>query len=248
MRFDVISIFPELIEGYFQAGILARGRERGLLALQVWNPRDFSLLPHRRVDDRPFGGGPGMLMQAPPLVAAIAAAREQNPGAPVAYLSPQGRPLRQADCERFSKRSGMILLAGRYEGVDERIMAAVDEEWSLGDYVLAGGELAALVLMEATARLLPGVLGHAASAQEDSFAAENLLDCPHYTRPESWQGAVVPAVLLSGDHARIARWRRGQALLRTRARRPDLWAQRVLTAEDVRCLQEAESEDEFGRV
>ncbi|WP_308390070.1 tRNA (guanosine(37)-N1)-methyltransferase TrmD [Acidithiobacillus sp. AMEEHan] len=248
MRFDVISIFPELIEGYFQAGVLARGRQRGLLALQVWNPRDFSDLPHQRVDDRPFGGGPGMLMMAPPLLAAIAAARRENPEAPVAYLSPQGQPLRQADCQRFSRRAGMVLLAGRYEGIDERVMAQVDEEWSLGDYVLAGGELPALVLMEATARLLPGFLGHEASAQEDSFAAADLLDCPHYTRPEQWDGVGVPEVLLSGDHARVARWRRGQSLLRTKTRRPDLWAQRQLSVADIRCLQEAESADESGRM
>ena len=248
MRFDVISIFPELIESYFQAGVLARGRQRGLLDLRVWNPRDFSTLPHQRVDDRPFGGGPGMLMMAPPLLAAIAAARKENVAAPVAYLSPQGRPLRQEDCQRFSARRGMILLAGRYEGIDERVMAQVDEEWSLGDYVLAGGELPALVLIEATARLLPGFLGHEASAQEDSFAAAELLDCPHYTRPESWAGLAVPSVLLSGDHARIARWRHGQSLLRTRARRPDLWGQRQLSAEDIRCLQEAEGLDESGRV
>lgn len=248
MRFDVISIFPELIEGYLQAGVLARGRQRGLLDLRVWNPRDFSTLPHQRVDDRPFGGGPGMLMMAPPLLAAIAAARKENVAAPVAYLSPQGRPLRQEDCQRFSARRGMILLAGRYEGIDERVMAQVDEEWSLGDYVLAGGELPALVLIEATARLLPGFLGHEASAQEDSFAAAELLDCPHYTRPESWAGLAVPSVLLSGDHARIARWRHGQSLLRTRARRPDLWGQRQLSAEDIRCLQEAEGLDESGRV
>ncbi|WP_248886414.1 tRNA (guanosine(37)-N1)-methyltransferase TrmD [Acidithiobacillus acidisediminis] len=248
MRFDVISIFPELIESYFQAGVLARGRQRGLLDLRVWNPRDFSTLPHQRVDDRPFGGGPGMLMMAPPLLAAIAAARKENVAAPVAYLSPQGRPLRQEDCQRFSARRGMILLAGRYEGIDERVMAQVDEEWSLGDYVLAGGELPALVLIEATARLLPGFLGHEASAQEDSFAAAELLDCPHYTRPESWAGVAVPSVLLSGDHARIARWRHGQSLLRTRARRPDLWGQRQLSAEDIRCLQEAEGLDESGRV
>ncbi len=248
MRFDVISIFPELIESYFQAGVLARGRQRGLLDLRVWNPRDFSTLPHQRVDDRPFGGGPGMLMMAPPLLAAIAAARKENVAAPVAYLSPQGRPLRQEDCQRFSARRGMILLAGRYEGIDERVMAQVDEEWSLGDYVLAGGELPALVLIEATARLLPGFLGHEASAQEDSFAAAELLDCPHYTRPESWAGVAVPSVLLSGDHARIARWRHGQSLLRTRARRTDLWGQRQLSAEDIRCLQEAEGLDESGRV
>ncbi len=248
MRFDVISIFPELIESYFQAGVLARGRQRGLLDLRVWNPRDFSTLPHQRVDDRPFGGGPGMLMMAPPLLAAIAAARKENVAAPVAYLSPQGSPLRQEDCQRFSARRGMILLAGRYEGIDERVMAQVDEEWSLGDYVLAGGELPALVLIEATARLLPGFLGHEASAQEDSFAAAELLDCPHYTRPESWAGVAVPSVLLSGDHARIARWRHGQSLLRTRARRPDLWGQRQLSAEDIRCLQEAEGLDESGRV
>ncbi|MCE5388302.1 MAG: tRNA (guanosine(37)-N1)-methyltransferase TrmD [Acidithiobacillus sp.] len=241
MRFDVITIFPELITGYLEVGILGRARRRGLFQVQSWNPRDFSELPHGRVDDRPFGGGPGMVLMAPPLLGAIAAARSANPDARVAYLSPQGRQFRQEDAKEFASRSGMILLAGRYEGIDERVMAAVDEEWSIGDYVLAGGELPALILMEATARLLPGVLGDEDSAAQDSFTELGLLDCPHYTRPEQLgSGWEVPAVLLSGDHRRIARWRRGQALLRTRERRPDLWAQRILSQEDLLCLQEAE--------
>ncbi|MHB8236715.1 MAG: tRNA (guanosine(37)-N1)-methyltransferase TrmD [Acidithiobacillus ferrivorans] len=238
MRFDVITIFPGLIHGYLQEGIVGRALTRGLIEVHTWNLRDFSDNAYRRVDDRPFGGGPGMLIMAPPLLAAIAAARQANPGAPVIYLSPQGQRLQQQAVQDFAAVPGLILLAGRYEGIDERVLAAVDAEWSIGDYVLAGGELPALVLMEAVARQLPGLLGHADSAAEDSFAASGLLDCPHYTRPEVVAGESVPEVLLSGDHGRIRRWRLQQSLGRTAERRPDLLAQRGLQAGEKELLEE----------
>ena len=238
MRFDVLTIFPGLIHGYLQEGIVGRALSRGLIEVHTWNPRDFSDSAYRRVDDRPFGGGPGMLMMAPPLLAAIAAARQANSGAPVIYLSPQGQRLQQRAVQDFAAASGLILLAGRYEGIDERVLAAVDAEWSIGDYVLAGGELPALVLMEAVARQLPGLLGHADSAAEDSFAASGLLDCPHYTRPEVVAGEGVPEVLLSGDHGRIRRWRLQQSLGRTAERRPDLLERRGLRADEKILLEE----------
>lgn len=238
MRFDVITIFPEMITAYFQAGVIGRAWARGCFAIHTWNPRDFAPDRHRTVDDRPFGGGPGMVMMAPPLLAAIAAARAANPGAPVCYLSPQGRPLQQPAVGRMARRPGLILLAGRYEGVDERVMAAVDEEWSIGDYVLAGGELPALVVMEAVARLLPGVLGHVDSAVEESFGESGLLDCAHYTRPEWMNGSPVPEVLLSGDHGRIRRWRLQQSLGRTWERRPEILAQRGLRSGEAELLEE----------
>jgi tRNA (guanine37-N1)-methyltransferase len=243
MRFDVITIFPGLIHGYLQEGIVGRALTRGLIEVHTWNLRDFSDNAYRRVDDRPFGGGPGMLIMAPPLLAAIAAARQANPGAPVIYLSPQGQRLQQQAVQDFAAVPGLILLAGRYEGIDERVLAAVDVEWSIGDYVLAGGELPALVLMEAVARQLPGLLGHADSAAEDSFAASGLLDCPHYTRPEVVAGESVPEVLLSGDHGRIRRWRLQQSLGRTAERRPDLLEQRGLQAGEKELLEEYRRQD-----
>lgn len=243
MRFDVITIFPELIHGYLREGVLGRAQARGLIQIHAWNPRDFSDNVYRRVDDRPFGGGPGMLMMAPPLLAAIAAAREANPGAPVIYLSPQGQRLQQGAVQGFAGADGLILLAGRYEGIDERVLAAVDAEWSIGDYVLAGGELPALVLIEAVARQLPGLLGHADSAAEDSFADNGLLDCPHFTRPEVVGDVRVPEVLLSGDHARIRSWRLQQSLGRTAERRPDLLAQRVLSAREQKLLDDYRRQD-----
>ncbi|MBU2739633.1 tRNA (guanosine(37)-N1)-methyltransferase TrmD [Acidithiobacillus concretivorus] len=243
MRFDVITIFPELIHGYLREGVLGRAQARGLIQIQAWNPRDFSDNAYRRVDDRPFGGGPGMLMMAPPLLAAIAAAREANPGVPVIYLSPQGQRLQQEAVQGFAGADGLILLAGRYEGIDERVLAAVDAEWSIGDYVLAGGELPALVLIEAVARQLPGLLGHADSAAEDSFADNGLLDCPHFTRPEVVGGVKVPEVLLSGNHARIRSWRLQQSLGRTAERRPDLLAQRVLSAREQKLLDDYRRQD-----
>ena len=243
MRFDVITIFPELIHGYLREGVLGRAQARGLIQIHAWNPRDFSDNAYRRVDDRPFGGGPGMLMMAPPLLAAIAAVREANPGAPVIYLSPQGQRLQQGAVQGFAGADVLILLAGRYEGIDERVLAAVDAEWSIGDYVLAGGELPALVLIEAVARQLPGLLGHADSAAEDSFADNGLLDCPHFTRPEVVGDVRVPEVLLSGDHARIRSWRLQQSLGRTAERRPDLLAQRVLSAREQKLLDDYRRQD-----
>ncbi len=223
MQVDVISIFPPMFEAISAYGVTGRAIEKGLLQLRVRNPRDFATDARRTVDDRPYGGGPGMVMMAEPLAAAIHAARAgQAPDARVIYLSPQGRRLDQAAVTALSARSGLILLAGRYEGVDERLLAAeVDEEWSIGDYVLSGGELPAMVMIDAVARLLPGVLGHADSAQQDSFV-EGLLDCGHYTRPEVYAGGTVPAVLLSGNHEQIRRWRLQQALGQTWLKRPDL--------------------------
>lgn len=228
MNIAVVTLFPAMLAAVTDYGVSGRAVQRGLLRVRVFNPRDFADNRYRSVDDRPYGGGPGMVMQAPPLCEAVAAARqwlaEVDPETPahVVYMSPQGQRLDQAGVARLSQRRNLVLVAGRYEGVDERfIELAVDEECSIGDYVVSGGELPAMVLMDALARLEPEALGHADSAAEDSFAA-GLLDCPHYTRPEEYAGLRVPAVLLSGDHAQIATWRRAQALERTRLRRPDL--------------------------
>jgi len=223
VRIDVVTIFPPLVEAVAAHGVTGRAVERELLALHCWSPRDYSDDRFRRIDDRPYGGGPGMVMEYLPLMRAVAAAQAADPRpVRVAYLSPQGRPLDQAGVEELAARERLLLVAGRYEGVDERfIAAAVDEEWSIGDYVLSGGELGAMVIIDAVARQLPGVLGHEASAAQDSFV-NGLLDCPHYTRPELVDGRAVPAVLLSGDHAAIERWRRKQALGRTWQRRPEL--------------------------
>jgi tRNA (guanine37-N1)-methyltransferase len=222
MRIDVVTLFPELVQALTEHGIPRRAAERGLLQLETWNPRDFTHDRHRTVDDRPYGGGPGMVMLVEPLQAAIQAARQADVAAPVIYLSPQGRRLDQAGVRELARRPRLILVAGRYEGIDERLIEAeVDEEWSIGDYVLSGGELAAMVLADAVTRLLPGALGDADSAGQDSFM-EGLLDYPHYTRPEEVAGRRVPEVLLGGNHAEIERWRRQQALGRTRERRPDL--------------------------
>lgn len=244
MRFDVLTIFPDMVQSALREGVVGRAVQQGRIELHCWNPRDFTQDRHRTVDDRPFGGGPGMVMKAEPLMAAVAAARQASPGARVIYLSPQGRVLDQAAVADMAQAPGLILIAGRYEGVDERfINACVDEEWSIGDYVLSGGELPALVLIDAVSRLLPGTLGHDESAAQDSFSA-GLLDYPHYTRPEELQGQRVPAVLLSGDHARIARWRRKVALGRTAERRPDLLARHDLTPEEAALLAEYRQEQE----
>lgn len=238
MKIDVVSLFPPMFEALTGFGITGRAVEKGLLELRVWNPRDFTTDPYRRVDDRPYGGGPGMVMLPGPLKQALHAARAGNPAAKVIYLSPQGRRLDQAGVLELAGRAGMILLAGRYEGVDERLIEReVDEEWSIGDYVLSGGELAAMVIIDALARQIPGALGHEDSASQDSFAA-GLLDCPHYTRPEEIDGLWVPAVLLSGNHEAIRRWRLGQALGRTWERRPDLLAQRALSDEERKLLDD----------
>ncbi|SEQ36939.1 tRNA (guanine37-N1)-methyltransferase [Ectothiorhodospira magna] len=243
MRFDVVSLFPGWVASVADWGITGRARDRGLLSLHGWDPRDYTHDRHRTVDDRPYGGGPGMVMKVDPLRQAIQAARHADPRpARVIYLSPQGRPLDQAGVQRLATLPRVILLAGRYEGIDERlIQLEVDEEWSIGDYVLSGGELAAMVLIDACARLLPGVLGDALSAAQDSFS-QGLLDCPHYTRPEVVDGLAVPEVLLSGDHGRITGWRRKQALGRTWERRPDLLAQQELSEADCRLLEEYQRE------
>ncbi len=241
MRIDVVSLFPELVSAVAACGVTGRTVERGLLELGVWNPRDYTADRHRTVDDRPYGGGPGMLMKVEPVRRALQAARAVG-GGKVIYLSPQGRQLDQAAVRRFAEGGNLVLLAGRYEGIDERLVTLeVDEEWSIGDYVLSGGELAAMVIIDAVARLLPGALGDADSAEQDSFT-EGLLDCPHYTRPEQVDGLQVPAVLREGNHAEIARWRRKQALGRTLERRPDLLQGLDLSDEDRRFLDEYQAE------
>ena len=237
LRFDVITLFPDLVGAVVDSGITGRAAERGLIALHCWNPRDYAQDVHRTVDDRPYGGGPGMVMKADCLLKAIHAAKQVNHGQ-VIYLSPQGQNLTQAKVQQLSTESGLILLCGRYEGIDERIIQlAVDSECSIGDYVLSGGELAAMVLIDAIARQQPGALGDDASAIQDSFY-EGLLDCPHYTRPEIVDGLAIPAVLKSGNHADIARWRKKQALGRTWQRRPDLLASLTLSKQDSLLLDE----------
>lgn len=239
MQVQVVSLFPEMVAAIGDYGVVGRAVERGLLSLGFCNPRDFTDDAHRTVDDRPYGGGPGMVMKFEPLAGAIAAAREALPrGGPVICLTPQGRLFDQAMAGRLAALPGMVLVAGRYEGIDERLIdAAVDEEVSLGDFVLSGGEIPAMAVIDAVARLLPGVLGDAASAEQDSFM-QGLLDCPHFTRPEEIDGRRVPDVLLSGDHARIANWRRQQALGRSFLRRPDLVGKLQLTPEQQALLDE----------
>jgi tRNA (guanine37-N1)-methyltransferase len=239
MRIDVITLFPELIESCAGVGVVGRARERGLLALASWNPRDFAHDNYRRVDERPFGGGPGMVMLIQPLRDALQAARAAAAGsAKTIYLSPQGTRLTQGKVVELAKAERLILLCGRYEGVDERLLAhEVDEEISLGDYVLSGGELGAAVLIDAIGRLQDGALNDAASAEQDSFS-DGLLDCPHYTRPVSDALGEVPAVLQGGNHRLIRRWRRQQSLGRTWLRRPDLLARATLSKEDRQLLDE----------
>ena len=243
MRIDVISLFPPMFEAVSGHGITGRAVKKGLLSLRVWNPRDYTEDRHRSVDDRPYGGGPGMVMMIEPLARAIHAARDaQVKTAKVIHLSPQGQRLDHAAVLELSKREGMILLAGRYEGVDERLLQMeVDEEWSIGDYVLSGGELAAMVLIDAITRQLPGALGDEDSAQQDSFV-DGLLDCEHYTRPEEYAGRKVPEALLSGDHERIRRWRLKRSLGRTWLRRPDLLEKLTLNREQKLLLEEFQQE------
>ena len=227
MRIDVLTLFPDFIAQAAAVGVVGRAQERGLLSLHGWNPRDYATGGYRRVDDRPFGGGPGMVMLLEPLRACLEAVRAADPvPAPVIYMSPQGAPLTQKKVRELATLPRMILLCGRYEGVDERFLQAeVDEELSIGDYVLSGGELAAAVVIDAVGRLQEGALNDAESAIQDSFEGDGLLDCPHYTRPEVWMGQEVPAELLSGHHAHIERWRRDQRLRITTAQRPELIAQ-----------------------
>jgi len=243
--FGVVTLFPEMFEAITQHGVTGRGVRDGLIAIQCWNPRDFTLDKHRTVDDRPYGGGPGMLMKVQPLRDAIQAAKAQaGEGAKVIYLSPQGRRLDHTAVQELVSCEKLILVAGRYEGIDERLIGTeIDEEWSLGDFVLSDGELPAMTMIDAVSRLVPGVLGHSASAEEDSFA-EGLLDCPHYTRPEVIDEHVVPDVLLSGDHEKIRRWRLKQQLGRTWQRRPDLLDKMQLTAEQQALLTDYVRETE----
>ncbi len=239
MRIEVVTLFPEMFQAITDYGISSRALKNDLLQLGFQNPREYAVDRHRSVDDRPYGGGPGMVMMVPPLRAAIRAAREKaGSSSRVIYLSPQGRKLDQAGLLELSGRPGLVMLCGRYEGVDERLIGSdVDEEWSIGDYVLSGGELAAMVLIDGLIRLLPGALGHEDSAELDSFS-EGLLDYPHYTRPPDIAGDTVPAVLMSGDHAAIERWRRKQALGRTWLRRPELLDDRQLDQEQQSLLAE----------
>ncbi len=237
MHMQIVSLFPEMVSAVAGYGVVGRAVERDLLRLGYRNPREFTDDPHRTVDDRPYGGGPGMVMKYEPLAAAIAAARSAlPPGSPVICLTPQGRVFDQATAERYAALPGLVLVSGRYEGFDERIVETeVDEELSLGDFVLSGGEIAAMAVIDAVARLLPGVLGDEDSAANDSFT-DGLLEYPQYTRPETVAGRRVPEVLLSGDHARIARWRYQQALGRSFLKRPDLVRKLELNEEQQRLL------------
>lgn len=243
MWIGVITLFPEMFKAITEFGVTSRAIKHELLQLHCWNPRDFTHDKHKTVDDRPYGGGPGMLMMVQPLRDAIQAAKaEAGDGAKVIYLSPQGRKLNQAGVEQLAKNQKMILVCGRYEGIDERVIETeIDEEWSIGDYVLTGGELPAMTLIDAVSRFVPGVLGKQASAKEDSFV-DGLLDCPHYTRPEVLDGLVVPPVLISGNHEEIRKWRLKQSLQRTWLRRPELLEGLALTDEQRLLLKQAQQE------
>ena len=251
MQLDAITLFPEMFEALTRFGVTRRALEQSIWQFAAWSPRDFATDNYHTVDDRPYGGGPGMVMMVEPLEKAIAAAKSRQAAqgvgrSHVVYLSPQGNRLTHAKAVELSQRPGLILLCGRYEGIDERLIdSEVDEEISVGDYVLSGGELPAMVLMDAVLRLLPGVLNDAQSAYEDSFV-DGLLDCPHYTRPEEYRGVRVPDVLMSGNHAMIAKWRLKQALGRTFERRPELLASRTLTKQESRLLAEYQQEQDSG--
>jgi tRNA (guanine37-N1)-methyltransferase len=236
--FGVVSLFPEMFQTFTQQGVTGRAVKRGTLSVECFNPRDFTHDKHRTVDDRPYGGGPGMLMMVQPLTDAIHAAKlAAGRKTKVIYLSPQGKKLDQAGVKQLSENESLVLIAGRYEGIDERVIdSLVDEEWSVGDYVLSGGELPAMILMDAVSRFIPGVLGHEQSAEQDSFS-QGLLDCPHFTRPETLNGRNVPSVLLSGDHEKIRQWRLQQSLGRTWQRRPELLNDLALTEEQQALLK-----------
>ncbi len=247
IQFDVVTLFPPMFDAISQHGITARALENKLYSLSLWNPRDYTSDNHRTVDDRPYGGGPGMVMLAEPLEQAIQAAKARQIVAGVAkpkviHMSPSGKPLTHEIVMELATEQGLVVLASRYEGVDQRLLdRLVDEEYSIGDYVLSGGELPAMVLMDAIVRQLPGALGDADSAIEDSFV-DGLLDCPHYTRPEEYMGTKVPDVLTSGNHAKIKQWRLKMSLKRTRDQRPDLLAVRSLSKEESRLLAELDVE------
>lgn len=245
MRIQVVTLFPEEFAPLVGLGVTGRGIRGGKVTLELLNPREFAGDRHRTVDDRPYGGGPGMVMAVEPLRSAIRAARAKAGGARASLMSPQGRPLTQSAVRELAGREELILVCGRYEGIDERLIELeIDEEWSIGDYVLSGGELAAAVLIDAVTRLLPGVLGDEQSAQQDSFM-DGLLDCQHYTRPEEIEGLSVPPVLLSGDHGAIERWRKKQSLGRTWLKRPDLLERLALDEESAELL--AEFIDEYRK-
>lgn len=248
MWIGIISLFPEMFRAITDYGVTGRAVKNGLLSINHWSPRDFAYDRHRTVDERPYGGGPGMLMMAQPLQEAIRAAKAAvGGGVKVIYLSPQGRKLDQIGVCELATHQKMILVCGRYEGVDERIIKTeIDEEWSIGDYVLSGGELPAMTLIDLVSRFIPGVLGRQASAEEDSFA-DGLLDCPHYTRPEMLEGVKVPSVLLSGNHADIRRWRLKQSLGRTWLRRPELLENLALTDEQQLLLREFQKEHQLSQ-
>lgn len=237
-RFSIVTLFPEMFDSFFSQGVIGRAVKQGLIEVSMYNPRDYTFDKHRTVDDRPYGGGPGMLMMMQPLTDAIVSAKKAaSKQAKVVYLSPQGRKLDFDGVQALGQYTDLILIAGRYEGIDERIIESlVDEEWSIGDYVLSGGELPTMVLMDAVSRLIPDVLGHNQSAVEDSFTS-GLLDCPHYTRPETYQDKSVPKVLLSGDHEKIRQWRLEESLKRTLQRRPDLLNNLALTEEQQAILK-----------
>ncbi|QLB13733.1 tRNA (guanine37-N(1)-) methyltransferase [Bisgaardia hudsonensis] len=244
MWIGIISLFPEMFKAITEFGVTGRAVKQSLLQVQCWNPRDFTIDKHKTVDDRPYGGGPGMLMMVQPLREAIRAAKtEVGEGAKVIYLSPQGRKLDQSGVEELAKNQKLILVCGRYEGIDERLIETeIDEEWSIGDYVLTGGELPAMTLIDAVARFIPGVLGKQASAKEDSFA-DGLLDCPHYTRPELLDDLSVPPVLMSGNHEEIRKWRLKKSLERTWLRRPELLESLALTDEQRKLLDQVKLEN-----
>lgn len=241
-KFEIVTLFPEMFDAITKFGITSRALQQNIYDVQFWNPRDFTTDNHKTVDDRPYGGGPGMVMLIEPLEKAINAAKvmqaTKNIESWVIHLSPAGKPLTHEKVMQLSKKQGLVLLTSRYEGVDQRLIdAQVDEELSIGDYVLSGGELPAMALIDAIVRQLPGSLGDSDSAIEDSFV-DGLLDCPHYTRPEEYNGVKVPEVLLSGNHAKIKQWRLKMSLQRTRDQRPDLLAARPLTKEEARLLQQ----------
>ena len=245
-KFDVVTLFPEMFDAITKSGITSRAKQQSIYDVRFWNPRDFTTDNHKTVDDRPYGGGPGMVMLVEPLEQAISSAKltqaEENIESWVIHLSPVGKPLTHEKVMQLSKKQGLVLLASRYEGVDQRLIdALVDEEISIGDYVLSGGELPAMTLMDSIVRQLPGALGDSDSAVEDSFV-DGLLDCPHYTRPEEYKGVKVPEILTSGNHAKIKQWRLKMSLKRTRDQRPDLLAERPLTKEEARLLKELDNE------
>jgi len=251
MRFELVTIFPELIDAFASVGLIARGVEAGVLAIEALNPRAFATDKHASVDDAPFGGGSGMVMMPEPIAQAIEtfdarAAQAGQPRSRRILLSPSGAPFTQAAAQQLAALPGVMLICGRYEGIDERVAELCDESLSLGDFVINGGEVAAMAVIEAVARLLPGVLGNASSAVEESYSA-GLLEYPQYTRPRSFRGREVPEILLSGNHAAIARFRRAQALARTRARRPDLFARMTLDAGDRRLLAQHDEAEAASR-